>query len=246
MSAAVERAAVEPLAWDSEFFGVPIARLRAPRLDAAALDAALAAARAQGVRCLWTLCDADDLRGVACAQERRFRVRDVRLELARPLTPADARRDAGGRAEVHVADPAEGPALEALARAAEMPSRFFADPGFPRERCRELYAAFVRRALADPATRTTLATADATGAIVCRRDAASGTGEIELVAVAARARGGGLGHALVEAALARFAGEGLATATVVTQAANVAAQRLYQGAGFHTRHAGVWLHRWLP
>jgi len=172
-------------------------------------------------------------------------VRDVRLELARPLPAPDAARLPGTDGAVVAARASDGPALEELARASTMPSRFFADPGFPRERCRELYAAFVRRGLADPA-RVTLAAPAAAGAIVCHRDEPAGVGTIELVAVAPALQGQGVGRALVAAALADFAKAGLGTAVVVTQAVNVAAQRLYQGAGFRTRHAGVWLHCWLP
>lgn len=236
MSAPVER-----LPFDSRLFGIPIARVTATRLDEPALEAALDACRAQRIRCAYLLLDGDDARGAALAQAAGFVLRDVRVELDRPIAAHEA-GDRGGLAAIRE-DP-DG-ALEALARAAFAGTRFAVDPGFPPERCGELYAAFLRRGLDGDATRTTLATPDGRGFIVCHRDGARGVGTIELVAVAAAARGRGLGGELVGAAIETFARGGLARAEVVTQAANVPAQRLYQRAGFRTARTGLWFHRWF-
>jgi dTDP-4-amino-4,6-dideoxy-D-galactose acyltransferase len=237
---------IERLAWDSDFFGFAVARLTCARADEASLDAAVRACRAQRIRCAYLLLDADDAAGSERAQARGFVVRDLRLELERPLAPA-AELDAGaGRAAIGPARGEQRSALETVARGAFERSRFYADPGFPRERCRELYAAFLRRGLDGAPERLTLATADASGFVACRLDGGRGVGTIELIAVARRRRGDGLGSALVNAAFAAFAGAGLARAEVVTQGANVASQRLYQRAGFRTRGAGLWLHRWFP
>lgn len=237
-------APITPLPWDSELFGFAIARVNATRLDAATLGAALDACRAQAIRCAYLLLDADDARGSALAQAAGFVLRDTRLELDRPLTSRDA-QPGGDEAAVGPARPDQRPALEALAREAFPLSRFFADPGFPRERCGDLYAAFLRRGLDGAPERKTLATAGASGFVVCQLDGERGSGTIELIAVADDARGHGAGRALVEGALATFAAAGLSTAEVATQAANVASQRLYAHAGFRTRRARLWLHRWL-
>ncbi|HYV16724.1 MAG TPA: GNAT family N-acetyltransferase [Conexibacter sp.] len=237
-------APITALPWDSALFGFPIARVNATRLDAAALDAALAACRAQAIRCAYLLLDADDAHGSQLAQATGFVVRDVRLELERPLERDTARRAADATA-VGPARLEQRPALDALAREAFPLSRFFADPGFPRERCGDLYAAFLARGLDGAPERRTLATADASGFVVCHLDEPRSVGTIELIAVAADARGSGDGSALVAGALETFTAAGLRTAEVVTQAANVASQRLYARAGFRTRRARVWLHRWF-
>jgi GNAT superfamily N-acetyltransferase len=237
-------APITALPWDSALFGFPIARVNATRLDAAALDAALEACRAQAIRCAYLLLDADDVHGSELAQAAGFAVRDVRLELERPLTPDTARRAAETTA-VGPARPDQRSALDALAREAFPLSRFFADPGFPRARCGDLYAAFLARGLDGAPQRRTLATSDASGFVVCHLDEPRSVGTIELIAVAETARGTGAGTALVDGALATFAAAGLTSAEVVTQAANVASQRLYARAGFRTRRARVWLHRWF-
>jgi dTDP-4-amino-4,6-dideoxy-D-galactose acyltransferase len=233
-------ARVEPLAWDSDFFGLPIARIHAAQPDRRALEGALEACRERGVRCAYLLLDAADARGSEAAQALGFVLRDVRVELDRPLPPADVIA-----AEASTTLAAVGrerlPALEALVRERFTNSRFFADPGFARERCRELYVAFLQRGLDGGAQRTVLAPADDAGCIVCHADPQDGVGTIELVA----SRRPGVGTALVRAAVAGFAQAGMSSALVVTQASNVAAQRSYQRAGFRTARSGLWFHRWF-
>jgi dTDP-4-amino-4,6-dideoxy-D-galactose acyltransferase len=231
-------ASVVPLDWDSAFFGFPIARIDAERPDRDALAAALEVCRGSGVRCAYLLLDAADDDGSGAAQSLGFVVRDVRVELDRPLSAGD--RDAGEGA-IATAGPEQMPALEALARERFTMSRFFADPGFPRERCRELYAAFVRRGLSGDPHRWTLASPGANGCIVCLADPGEGLGTIDLVV----ARRPGEGTALVRAAVASFARAGLSRAVVATQAQNIAAQRSYQRAGFRTCAGALWLHRWF-
>jgi ribosomal protein S18 acetylase RimI-like enzyme len=235
---------IERLAWDSDLFGFAVARVACARADEVSLDAALRACRAQGIRCAYLLLDAADAAGSGRAQARGFVVRDLRLELERSVGPAAPDPPPGGVA-IGPARGGQRAALERIARGAFAQSRFFADPGFPRERCRELYAAFLRRGLDGAPERLTLAGEDASGFVACHLDRARGVGTIELIAVAEDARGGGVGRALVDAALATFADAGLARAEVVTQGANVASQRLYQRAGFRTGAARLWLHRWF-
>lgn len=234
-------AAVRPLAWDSSFFGFPVAQVVADEPTEPELEAAVEACRADRVRCAYLLLDAGDARGSAAAQALGFTLRDVRVELDRPIAAADADAPSGGPVAIAAAGTELLPALEALVRERFTTSRFFADPGFPRERCRELYVAFLRRGMDDDPERWTLASADGGGCIVCRVDATRTHAAIELVA----ATRPGEGTALVRAALARFARAGATSGAVVTQADNVAAQRSYQRAGFRTARSGLWFHRWF-
>jgi len=233
-------ARVEPLAWDSGFFGLPIARIHPAQPDRRALEGALEACRERGVRCAYLLLDAADTRAGEAAQALGFVLRDVRVELDRPIAPTDA--NAADTSEAIAAVGRERlPALEALVRERFASSRFFADPGFTRERCRELYVAFLRRGVDGGTQRSLLAPADDAGCIVCHTDPRDGVGTIELVA----SRRSGVGTALMRAAVAHFAQAGMSSALVVTQASNVAAQRTYQRAGFRTARSGLWFHRWF-
>jgi dTDP-4-amino-4,6-dideoxy-D-galactose acyltransferase len=232
----VDASQYQPLPWDSEFFGVPIGRMHA---DAADLEGGVAAADAAGIRCLYLLAPAAADERIALAIELGFRPYDIRVELERAVERSAATPDG-----VHEPLAADVPALERLAREQIDGTRFFADPHFPRERCRELYATWLRRGLADEPDRVTLVAGEADGFILCRLDRSTRVGAIELIVVAREATGRGVGARLLGAAHAAFAAAGLRRAEVVTQGRNIPAQRLYQSKGYRTAVVSIWLHRW--
>jgi dTDP-4-amino-4,6-dideoxy-D-galactose acyltransferase len=225
----------ERLEWDSDFFGFAVGRVDA----GSELSAAVAAADADGARCLYCLCPADRWDSLEAAFALGFRLYDVRLELGRELPAEEAAESA-----VREARPEEHAALEAIARERLRGTRFWNDRRFDRARVADLYAAWVRRGLETPPERRTLVAGDAEGFVTCRFDEDGGLGTIELIAVAAEAEGRGLGRRLLAGADAAFEAAGLTRAAVVTQAGNAAAQRLYQGAGYRSTRADLWLHRW--
>ncbi|PYL79693.1 MAG: hypothetical protein DMF21_11780 [Verrucomicrobia bacterium] len=83
------------------------------------------------------------------------------------------------------------------------------------------------------------------GYITCNLSKDSNTGRIGLVGVASEFRGKGVGKTLICGALQWFCSVGAQKIAVVTQMRNVAAQRLYQRAGFRTESVRVWYHRWF-
>ncbi len=249
---AVAAAPCEPLAWDSEHFGLRIARLTTGRPSADDLERARAWCAEQAIDCLYLLADAGDPAAVRRAEAAGFGLVDVRVTLERPLGAAEAADGVRG-AEVAIrpaAVPGDLPALGAIAAAAHRGTRFWNDPGFPDADCERLYRAWIENSargwadavLVAEAAPGTQDTGAAAGYVTCRLDGAEGS--IGLVGVDARRRGAGLGGALVAAALGWLAAHGAERAEVVTQGANVAAQRLYQRAGFVTREVGLWYHLW--
>lgn len=230
---------VERLAWDSEHFGVAVARVRRPD-SADRVRAAAASADRLGVRCLTALVEADDTDTVAAAEEAGFRCYDVRVELDHALD-----RAAPAESSVRAATDADLPSLEAIARERFTASRFFADPNFARDRTRELYVAWLARGMSTSARRT-LVTPAGEGFVICQLDTAAAVGRIELIGVAEGMEGRGLGAQLVDGAHAAFRAAGLQGARVVTQGRNLGAQRLYQAHGYRTFAVGLWLHRWAP
>jgi ribosomal protein S18 acetylase RimI-like enzyme len=256
----VAAAVCEPLAWDSEFFGRPIARVAGDRLDPGRVAEVLAWCGERAIAGLYFLAAADDPETARLAEDAGFRLVDVRLTLARALGPppagddlAAAGRDApgaapaGGPVAIRPTTAADLPALLPIARAAHRDSRFFADPAFPRAASAELYATWLRNSVAGWAQLVLTAELGGSpaGYVTGHLDPGA-RGRIGLLAVGEAARGAGAGRRLVAGALAWFASQGVADVEVVTQARNVAAQRLYQRAGFTTRAAGLWFHRWFP
>lgn len=135
--------------------------------------------------------------------------------------------------------------LEEIAAASHRGGRFERDPGFGVERAVELYRTWIRKSVMGGNEHVIVAEADgkAAGYSVCKMSANDNV--IWLVAVDERARGKGIGTDLVHAALDFFAAQGKPVVRVVTQAENVAAQRLYQRCGFVTRSCTFTYHKWF-
>jgi len=227
---------IDLLEWDTRHFGVNIARLPEPQ-DAGKISEGIAAAERAGVQCLVTLIELDRTAEIVAAEAAGFRSYDVRLELDRVTG------DAATAPEPIVATGADLPRLEEIARQSFFDSRFYADPNFDDDRAAEMYALWVRRGIEDD-ERALLTTEERDGFIVCHLDTEGRVGTIDLIAVADDTRGRGIGSQLVEAADTAFAEAGMTRTRVVTQARNIAAQRLYQARGYRTAAASVWLHRW--
>jgi dTDP-4-amino-4,6-dideoxy-D-galactose acyltransferase len=229
---------VERLDWDSEFFGFPIGRV-GNDVGASDIAAATREADERGLRCAYLYVAAKHERLLDEAQRLGFMVRDVRVTLQGRVPESSPER-----IEVKPAGLAAFDRLATIARERFQATRFFADPGFDRDRCRELYVAWLRRGLQPSPDRVTLVATKSRGFVVCRFDRPTNLGEIELIGVAKGAARQGIGSALVAGAQATFAREGLEYMRVVTQGGNIAAQRLYQHHSFHAHEMGLWLHRW--
>lgn len=248
MTAAPDAPCTE-LPWDSGFFGVPIARVRAARLDdtiAAAVDAWV---RERGVRCAYLFADIHDPETARAAQRHGYLLTDVRVTYERAVVEGDR---AFAPPNVRALRPDERPAVESIARGAFRDSRFGFDGRFPMDLVDELYVRWVRSGLEAGDRKGVLVEAGAPGGgprgfMVWSVDPDKpprGEGAISLIGTAAAARGSGVGSALVAGTLGLLARRGVGVVTVVTQARNIGAQRLYQRAGFVLRSSELVYHRW--
>jgi len=230
------------LEWDSRFFGLRIGSVVLPTLDRAGMDRVLAWCRAGRIDCLYLLSDAVDVATHRLAEDEGFRVVDVRVTLEREVGGTATERES---ACVRPASPADVPALRAIAAASHRQTRFYSDGRFDYARCDELYSTWIERSCDGWADAVWVAELDGrlAGYLTCHRRG-QGRGEIGLVAIGPDGRGRGLGHDLVERGLVWFRSQDLSRISVVTQGANVAAQRLYQSAGFRTASVQLWHHLW--
>lgn len=232
----------EFLAWDSQFFGLRIARLTEPRLTPGGVASALRWCRTNQIGCLYFLADSDDAETVRLAQVNAFQLVDIRLTLERRLgsgiaSPAPA---------VRPFQAADAAGLRAIARVSHRDSRFYYDAQFARPQCDALYEAWIERSFGGWADAVLVAECDdaPAGYISCHL-APSGVGSIGLVAVAQEYRRRGLGRQLVAAALEYFGQNGMHQASVVTQGRNIGSQRIYQRCGFLAQSVQLWYHCWF-
>jgi dTDP-4-amino-4,6-dideoxy-D-galactose acyltransferase len=238
--------ACELLPWDSEFFGLRIARLSAAALPQA-LDEALAWCAAQRVDCLYCLVPIEDDAAVRGLEDRGFHLVDVRVvfEASLGTGPSVAELPDPAGVVVRPARPEDVAELGGIARRSHGDTRFHTDPRFPRERSGALYEVWIQKSCRDPDEVVFVAEAEgaAAGYVSCRRNDEA-EGQILLLGVHEDHRRRGVGQSLVARTLRWASEQGLTRLVVVTQGKNSRSQRLYQRCGFRTRAFELWYHRW--
>jgi dTDP-4-amino-4,6-dideoxy-D-galactose acyltransferase len=250
----------ELLQWDSDFFGLKIARLLGSNLNPALADEVDIWCQRQGVDCLYARLRPDDPKNGRTVLGYGYRLVDVRVTLEREIDRGlDNNLDALGAPRACVVRPAQPrdlPALQRTARARHRDTRFFFDGNFPPERCEDLYERWITASFRGEAQAVWVAQADeiqaenmehngeCIGYITCHLDGPEKPGRIGLFAVDATFTGRGVGRALVRAATSWFALQGLTRVSVVTQGRNVGALRLYERCGFCTAAVELFYHKW--
>lgn len=238
----------ELLPWDSEFFGLRIARVKAQTLDAAAALAVSTWLDDHDVDCAYFLAHGSDPETLKAASHAGFDLVDVRVELRTdsPAAIPTPHATDDSRVALRAACPGDLAALMDVARVSHRDSRFYCDGRFDPARCDELFATWIERSCRGYADHSLVAVADGrvAGYITAHLDGPNG--RIGLVGVHPERRGRGIGRALLTAALAWFGERGAAAATVVTQGRNADALQFYQRHGFHVADLSLWYHRWSP
>ncbi len=193
------------------------------------------------IDCLYLLAESSDARTVSLAAARHFAFVDIRIVLDRELDSP-----VSNPANLRLAVLDDIGALRRIARVSHYDSRFFFDGRFPQSRCEDLYATWIEQSVKGWASLVLVAEIEGKIAgYVTGHLAESMNGSIGLFAVDSNWRGQGIGRRLLAGVMHAFRQSGMQTASVVTQARNIGAQRLYQKAGFRTRSARLWFHRWF-
>jgi dTDP-4-amino-4,6-dideoxy-D-galactose acyltransferase len=229
------------LAWDSDFFGVRIARAADTRLTAQSVMPLLAWCDSEAIDCLYFMAESDDAQTIRTLEQHRFQLTDIRVMMQGQLQPVDSEP---ATQHVRSATDADIPALRLIARKSHHHTRFYADEHFPDERCDALYETWIENSVRGYADHVFVATdgEQPVGYLTCHLR--QSVGNLGLVAVSDTVQGKGHGRQLVQAAQAWFVRNGATTLTVVTNGSNVAAQRFYQKCGFTSASVHIWYHRW--
>lgn len=212
------------LEWDTEFWEIRVGLASDPDADAWAAE--------NEIDAMWLLLPADQLGQIREAETRGWSFMDIRVEFERAVPPAFAATREWREDDL--------PALVALARSAHRNTRFYADQRLTRERCDDLYEAWIRNSCAGWARHVFVS--DGGGYVTVHAD--GDTGSIGLIAVPEEFHRRGIGEALVNQALSWAHGVGLQYMTVATQGRNVVAQRLFQRCGFATCATDLWFRKW--
>jgi len=217
----------EFLQWDSDHFGRRIARVEAPRSN----DDWLAVddwADANDIDCLYVFASGKDPTAIRLAQEHAARSLGERIILEAVVT------DASPVDGLRLATTADLAWLEEIAGESFTHARFFHDPNFSHALAQSLYRTWVRTSVEGWARAVLVVPKQ--GFVTCRDE------KIDLLAVAAHARGQGIATRLTNGAKHWFATHGVRRVSVLT--GNDVAIKLYKGCGFVPARTEVVFHKW--
>jgi ribosomal protein S18 acetylase RimI-like enzyme len=239
----------EILQWDTEFFGLRIARVIGHRLNPQRTKKILKWCKIHAIECLYFLAEASHQGTVKLAEDYGFRLVDIRVTLECKVKgrQIENTKDQSETVEIRPSRSKDIAILQKITRTKYGDSRFYFDPGFPAESCHKLYETWIKRSCEGYADVVLVAELNSQpeGYISCHLSPDKSIGQIGLLGVASQAAGRKIGQKLLQHSLEWFAEENVEIVRVVTQGRNIAAQHLYQRGGFLTCNVQLWYHKWF-
>lgn len=230
------------LYWDTNLFGIRIARILKP-LSEVELQAYILWAQAHDIECTYYDCPIEQVDAIHLAQHYSFQFVDVRVLLQRPmkipLLPHASDHD------IRSARSSDIEKLQALSVELHKDTRFFADRRFPVAQARELYAIWMKNECVANDGVVWVKTDEndsPIGYLTCK--AQGELGIIGLFGVASQYQGRGIGQSLLQKGLDWFHDQKCQRVQVVTQGRNTGALASYCMQQFLIIKQSVWLHRW--
>lgn len=233
----------ELLAWDSEFFGFPIARIHSPVINQRILDYVLTRAEIDGVRCLYYLDSGQSFDSLKIAQENNFSLVDTRITFEKRLN--FLKKNEENSVSYRLANLSDSLELENLAANDYLSSRYFFDRNFDSLKCQSFYVEWIRKSISgnlDDFVLVHEVNGRIAGYITAKLFRNFAT--IGLVGVRKELRGLGIGKKLIQGLEAFLCESDIPLVRVVTQGRNIMAQRLYSACGYSPINSEYWFHRW--
>ena len=221
---------VEPVKWDSEFFGRKIGVLTGELASPEAVAQDLAAAAADGFRYLTCRPPVEDAAAIRTLEHAGFYLTDVGVTWSHEVRSYLAKAASVPAGAVRAATTADVPRLSSEAMTLFRRSRFYSDPFFTTAEADRLHTEWLANSVSGQAADAVLIDPDA-GFVTCKLTK-DGYGMVALIGVWEASRGRGAGRSLMTAAMAWFAGRGVPVVRVKTQVKNLRAMNFYHRLGF--------------
>jgi hypothetical protein len=231
-------ASVEPLAWDSNFFGIPIGRVTLDGATPESLASIDDEARELGIECLYGTLEASAETTAYLAQCFGYRLVEVSQLFDRPAGPFEPRptKSTVRRGTLDDIEQLDG-AFTVLAPW----SRYGADPRFGLDAARRMHRAWVERAVREPENRLCGVAEDETGIVGVATYVRAPAPRVDFMGVTKP--GTGASQALM-GMLMEWAGDS-PTQAGPCAARNIAVIRYVEGCGFKLSQVQYLYHRWL-
>lgn len=245
MSESERKPICQLLEWDTNFFGMRIARLLSSTLSSDIADRAESWCAENRIDCLYFLAGSQDPETILQAERYKYTLADIRMTLAWRFNSQAGVVQKDAPPVIRPAMAEDIGMLKEIAGDIYMDTRFYFDRHFPRDLCARLYETWIEESCKGYADAVLVAEqhGNPAGYITCHIYADHG--QVGLLGISPNARKMGFGASLIHAAVDWFAAQNLNNISVVTQGRNVAAQRLYQQCGFLTEKCELWYHRWF-
>ena len=229
---------VEPLAWDTDFFGIPIGRADLQGASAETLRAIEVEARALGIACLYGVLDPVDADTAYLVQTFGHRLVEVAITLKRPAMPFSPKPTAS---TVRRGTLADLPRIEESITKLAPWSRFAADPRFGPKAAERMFYAWVERAARDGKERLLLISEDDDGITGLLSHMPAPIPRIDLMGVTRP--GSGAAWALMDGFVETA--DGVPVESGPCAARNIAILRFLEHCGFTMVRTKYLFHCWL-
>jgi dTDP-4-amino-4,6-dideoxy-D-galactose acyltransferase len=234
---------IQPLDWDSEFLGYPVARLATASLTSTELITAIDAAKHAGIKLLYCITDpnSSDLAIVLQQQGAWLADQKTTFVLSMSMLCIEDLPSAIYPATIWT------PQLESLAWQSGEYSRFRLDPQFDTTVFRHLYSQWLHNSLSGKIASQVLVWHNEEGYELglLTLGEKNQRADIGLLAVDETARGHSIGQCLMSAAKNWAISKGYDELQVVTQGQNLLACAFYTKCGFERTHTEHIYHLWL-
>lgn len=232
------------LDWDTEFFGIQVAKIIAPIIELEQTKGILSEMRRNGVKLAYWVSTAEIAANAAKVLGCLLVDKKITFTIDLHTLKVD---DFISTDMVEVWNPSMPTSdFESLAVQSGEYSRFALDPNVPKVMFEKLYKIWIRKCLEKEMADEVLVIREGANVVgMLTLGYKNGKGDIGLVAVERKCRGRKYGEMLVRGAQTWFLRDGCKLGQVVTQGDNLTACNLYGKCGYSVEKVEYFYHFWL-
>jgi len=232
------------LDWDTNFFGITVARINKKKLSKQELLNVLLKLKANNIRLVYYLSDHFVEKNII--KEFNGNLADHKTTFSIDFKLQDWSKDPLDYVVEPYSQSSPIKDMEDLAVQSGKYSRFSVDKNIPREKFLTLYTTWINRSLRKEIAEEVLIIRESNQVVgLITLGNKNGRGDIGLIAVDKKYRGKKYGEKLVRAAQLWFVKNGYNFGQVITQESNVPACNLYKKCGYTLKKVEYFYHFWL-